>query len=463
MTCKDHPPQTDPGGLELSRERFETILASISDGVFTINDQGRITCFNRAAQEMTGFSFEEAIGSPCHEIFQAEICADACALRYTIETGRPVANLAIRIRTKDGETIPVSISTAVLRDKKGRVIGGVETFRDLRQIEVLRRELIRSYHFQDIVSKSAAMRRILDKLETVAASDTSVLITGESGTGKELVARAIHNLSHRRQGPFVALNCGGLPENLVESELFGHEAGAFTGAVKARQGRFRRAHGGTLFLDEIGELPLGAQVKLLRALEEKQVEPLGASRPLKVDVRILAATNRDLDRMVRQGEFREDLFYRIDVIRLDLPPLRQRREDIPLLAEHFVRRLAVQQAKEVLGFTPAALKALLAHDYPGNVRELKNIVEHGFVLCPGGLIGLEHLPGHLQAAAGPRPIHSSLEEFERRRILQALENQGYNRQAAARELGIHKTTLFRKLRKYGIELPPRRGRKADKK
>jgi PAS domain S-box-containing protein len=442
----------------LSPDRFEAVLGSITDGVFTIDVDGRITCFNRAAETITGFQRDEAIGRRCHEVFRSNICKEACALRYTIETGRPVVNLMVHIITADGVEIPVSISTSPLRDKQGQLVGGVETFRDLRQVEHLRKQLESTYTFADIISKSDEMRQVLDLLPTVAKSESTVLILGESGTGKELVARAIHDLSGRARGPFVAINSAGIPETLIESELFGHEAGAFTGAVKARPGRFALASGGTLFLDEIGDLPLLLQSKLLRVLQERTYEPVGGTKTREADVRIVAATNRDLGAMVEQGQFRSDLFYRINVIPLTLPPLRERLQDVPLLVDHFVGRFSAVQDKQIIGVSPEALGLLMAHNYPGNVRELENIVEHGVVLCPGSMIKKEHLPRSLNPQPLPLLAAGSLEDFERQFILAALAQNDNNRLATAKQLGIHKTTLFRRIRKLGIALPATDGR-----
>jgi PAS domain S-box-containing protein len=442
----------------LSPERFEAVLSSISDGVFTVDLEGRITCFNRAAEEITGYLRKEAIGQPCNEIFRSQLCKDACALRYTMETNTPIVDLMVHITNAIGEEIPVSISTSLFRDKTGKIVGGAETFRDLRQVEVLRKRIEESYTFQDIVSKSEAMHRVLDTLPTIAESNSTVLVTGESGTGKELVARAVHNLSSRAKGPFVAVNSAGIPDTLLEAELFGYEAGAFTGAVKAKPGRFQRADKGTLFLDEIGEMPMQLQAKLLRVLQEKIYEPLGSVRPRTADVRILAATNRDLGTMVSTGEFRKDLYYRINVFEIELPPLRNRIDDVPFLVEHFLRRLSAEHGKRITGVSPEALRILMSHDYPGNVRELENAVEHGFVLSSGPLIGLEHLPAWLQLSTLLPPKGATFEDLERHYLLAALKNNNYNRLATARQLGIHKTTFFRKVRKLGLELPDKDGR-----
>ncbi len=442
-------------------DRFEAVLASISDGVFTVDRDWRIHCFNRAAEEITGYRREEVLGRPCHEVLRAETCRDACPVRYMQEKGEPVVDLAVHITNRRGERIPVSISTGFLRDRAGKVIGAVETFRDLRQVERLRRELTGRYTFEDIVGKSPRMRELFDLVRTVAPRDSTILIEGESGTGKELFARAIHRLSRRAEGPFVAVNCGALPDALVESELFGHRAGAFTGAVSDHPGRVARAEGGTLFLDEIGEFPLPLQVKLLRFLEEKRYEPLGGARAETADVRIIAASNRNLREMVERGEFRRDLFYRLDVIRLVIPPLRERMEDVPLLVDHFIHRFAALQGRPIRGIAPEALRPLLSHDFPGNVRELANLIEHAFALCPGAVIRPEHLPLARLALPGKEPsggARTGLEENERRFLLHALESHGWNRQATARALGIHKSTLFRKIRRLGITLPRIDGR-----
>jgi len=441
----------------LSRGRFQAVLSSISDGVFTVDSDWRIGCFNRAAEEITGHSRDAVIGRPCHEVFRTNICAEACALRYTMETGRPIVDLDVTIETRSGEVVPVSVSTALLRDEEGTVIGGVETFRDLRQVRQLQKAVLKDYSFEDIVGKSAGMRELFSKLDIVAASGSTILLTGETGTGKELFARAIHRRSSRRDGPFVAVNCGALPETLVEAELFGHVKGAFTGAIADKPGRIAMADGGTLLLDEIGDLPPGVQVKLLRFLQDLTFEPLGASRTRRADVRIICATHRNLSELVKEGDFREDLFYRIDVIRLEIPPLRRRREDIPLLVQHFVDSLNLLKGGAVTGVSAEAMRRILSHPFPGNVRELENVVEHGFVLCPAGLIRPEHLP--LDRLTPPADSSGGsarglLDELEREGIVRALEENEGNRLKTARALGFHKTTLFRKMKRLGIT-PPR--------
>ena len=436
-----------------SPDRFEAVIHSISDGVFTVDSEWRITCFNRAAEEITGVSRSEALGRRCYEVIKSNICKDACVIQYTIDTGRPVVNLMVYFTDKQGLQIPVSVSSGLFRNTKGELIGGVETFRDLRRLEEYRKQIEKSYSFEDIISKSKKIRHILDILPTIAVNESSVLITGETGTGKELFARALHNLSERSRKPFIAINCGGFPETLIESELFGYEAGAFTGATKAKPGRFALAEGGSLFLDEIGDLPPLLQVKLLRVLQEKTYEPLGSIRSLKADVRIIAATHRNIEAMVAKETFRQDLYYRINVIKLEIPPLRERMEDVPLLIKHFIGRFPSILDKDISGISPDALNILMSYDYPGNVRELENIIEHGCVLCPGSLIRVKDLPDWLRPPSKEISAASSLEEVEKQFIISVLTKNNWNRLAAARELKIHKTTLFRKIKKLRIYPP----------
>jgi PAS domain S-box-containing protein len=440
----------------------DTILDSIADGVFTVDGDWRITSFNRAAERITGVPRAEAIGQRCCDVFRASICETDCALRRTMETGKPIVNKAIYIVDAHGERVPISISTALLKDDAGRVIGGVETFRDLSLVEELRKELDGRHVFEDIVSRSHRMQQLFDILPEVARSNSTVLIEGESGTGKELFARAIHNLSPRRRKRLVTVNCGALPDTLLESELFGHKAGAFTDAKRDRKGRFALADGGTIFLDEIGDVSPALQVRLLRVLQDGTYEPLGGTEPQTADVRVITATNRNLDELVAQGRFRQDLYYRINVVRLALPPLRERKEDVPLLVEHFITHFNRLREKDVTGISPEVLAILMEHDYPGNVRELENILEHAFVLCPGGMIEPRHLPDRLRPADADRPQlprgATTLKEIEARFIRDALARNDWNRLATARELGIHKSTLFRKIKSLGIQLPAQDGR-----
>jgi len=441
----------------------ESILESISDGVFTVDADWRITYFNRAAEVITGIRRRDAIGKTCSDVFRANMCEADCALRHTVATGKPIVCRSGFIVDATGRRIPISVSTAILRDSRGRIIGGAETFRDLSLVEELRKELEGRVQVGDVVSRSAAMRRVFELLPPIAASDTTALIHGETGTGKELLARAIHNLSPRKHKPFVPVNCGALPDTLLESELFGYVKGAFTGAAKDKPGRFALAEGGTVFLDEIGDISPAMQVRLLRVLQEKTFEPLGGTQTKRADVRVIAATHRDLAALIRKGLFREDLFYRLNVVRVDLPPLRKRKEDIPLLVEHFIGRFNRRQGKTVTGLAPDALALLMAHDYPGNVRELENVIERAFVLCNGGRIECAHLPPELtgQRAVPASPGHTIAAQAsaaEARAIREALERCGFNRLAAARALGLHKSTLFRKIKALGLDLPMQDGR-----
>ncbi len=431
----------------------QIILNSIADGVFTVDLSWRITFFNRAAEEITGIAAADAVGRPCCEVFRANVCETTCVLKHTMETLKPVVNKPIAILHADGRELPVSISTALLRDEAGQIIGGVETFRDLSLVESLRKEIDRRYRFQDIISRSPRMQRIFSILPDVAQSDSTVLIQGESGTGKELLSRAIHDLSTRAKGPFVAVNCGALPDTLLESELFGHVAGAFTDAKRNRSGRFAIADGGTILLDEIGDVSLAFQVRLLRVLEESCYEPLGSSRTIKANVRVLVASNRDLAKLVEEGLFRKDLYYRVNVVKLELPPLASRKEDIPLLTEHFIQKLNRLRNRQILGLSHEALATLMHHDWPGNIRELENAIEYAFILCRNGFIGPEHLPHHLRITVAPFADAAGLtfKDIERRILLEALERNQWRRMATARELGIDKNTLRRKIKRLGID------------
>jgi PAS domain S-box-containing protein len=436
------------------------ILDCVPDGVFTVDTEWRITAFNRAAEQITGIRRQDAIGQRCCDVFRASICESACVLKQTLATQRPVVNKVVYIVNAAGQRIPISVSTAVLKDAQGRVIGGVESFRDLRLVEELQRQAQAQDSFSNIIGRSAAMRELFELLPVVAASDSTVLIEGASGTGKELVARAIHELSHRKGRRFVAVNCGALPDTLLESELFGYKAGAFTDAKKDKPGRFALAQGGTIFLDEIGDISAAMQTRLLRVLQERVYEPLGAVEAVKADVRMITATNKDLRQLVREGRFREDLFYRVHVVCLELPTLRARREEIPLLVEHFITRFNRLQGRDVSGVTDIVLARLMEYDFPGNVRELENVIEHAFVLCRAGLIEEKHLPPHLrgeEAGLGPgMPRGLTLAAMEKLLIRDALKRHAGNRAAAARELGINPSTLFRKLKDLKLEVPPLR-------
>lgn len=443
------------------------ILDSIADGVFTVNLEWKITSFNRAAEEITGIKKNEAIGRHCWEVFKASICEQGCLLRKTIETGYSFVNQSIFIVNSEGERIPVSISTALLKDNKGKTIGGVETFRDLSVVEELRKELADKHTFLDIISKNKEMKRLFGMLELIAESDTTVLIEGESGTGKELFAKAIHSISNRRKGPLITINCSSIPDTLLESELFGYKAGAFTDAKKDKSGRLALAEGGTLFLDEIGDISQLLQAKLLRVLQDKVYEPLGSTSSLKANVRIVAATNKNLEKLVKNGAFRDDLYYRVNVVKLLLPPLRKRKEDIPLLSEHFIRKFNRLNDRKIQEISPEALSILMSHYFPGNIRELENIIEYASLVCKKIILGIEHLPEYLHQQSDNTRISPpnalpqqefSFNDIERNFIFKALRENSWNRSITAAKLGIHPTTLWRKIKRLKLEIPKTDGR-----
>ena len=452
---------------EIAKKANEIILESISEGVFTVDHNWRIMTFNRAAEEITGTPRNDAIGRYCWEVFRSNMCERACALKRTMKEGKTFDSRSTYIIDSRQQQVPITVSTSPLKDKQGKILGGVETFRDHSLVEELRRELSGSFTVGDMVSRSKTMKRIFNILPQVAESDSTVLLEGDTGTGKELMANALHNLSWRKNEPFVAINCGALPDTLLESELFGYKAGAFTNADKNKPGLFQAAGKGTILLDEIGDTSAAFQVRLLRVLEEKEFQPLGSVEKIKTDTRIIAATNRDLAAMVEKGEFRRDLFYRINIIRLHLPSLRERMEDIPLLCDRFIKKMNNLRGRAVSQVGKEAMVLLLGHDYPGNIRELENIIEHAFVLCHEGEIGADHLPAYLLShkkdqIADRTPLATNLRTTEEEVIVEALRQHGYNRLAAAKALGIHKSTLFRKLKKYNITLPQIDGRKGRK-
>jgi transcriptional regulator with PAS, ATPase and Fis domain len=391
------------------------------------------------------------------------MCGENCALAETVRTGKPLIGKSGYIVDAEGTRIPISVSTAVLKDEGGNVVGGAETFRDLSEVEALRKELEGRFSAGELVSRSASMQRIFEVLPAVASSPSTVLILGETGTGKELLARTVHDLSPRHNGPFVAVNCGALPDTLLESELFGYKAGAFTGADRDKPGRFALAAGGTLFLDEIADVSQALQVRLLRVLQEKTYEPLGSTKTEHADVRIITATNKDLSREVQEGRFREDLYYRINVVPLKLPPLRKRKEDIPVLAEQLLRKYNILHGKNIEGIDAEAFSLLLAHDWPGNVRELENVMERAFILRKDGLIGVGDLPEELTARgkSDGTDIRTARDLLDAQTIRSALKRNKYNRQKTADDLGIHKTTLFRRMKRLGITPPERDGRSAE--
>jgi len=442
------PKRIDPRYLSL-------ILDSVSQGIFTVDSKGHITTFNRAAERITGYREEEVIGSLCRDVFKSDLCDTICPMRQSINLRKEVQDKKVRIQTKDGRSVPLSITTSPLQTKTGKLVGGVEVLKDLSEITALKRQLDGKYSFDDIISKNAEMQRIFQLLPLVAESNSSILITGDSGTGKELIAKAIHNSGMRKDKNFVAVNCAAMPETLLESELFGYKKGAFTDAKENKPGRIAVAEHGTLFLDEIADLPKSLQVKLLRFLQEKSYEPLGANKTIKADVRVITATNKDLRTMIADGSFREDLYFRLNIMEIHIPPLRQRSEDIPLLVQHFINVNSANSRRNIKGITDDALALLMRYPFPGNIRELENIIERAFILCTTSNIDIDCLPEYIRleqedhpSAAGPPDV--SLKNAERDIIIETLKKFGGNRTHAAKELGIHRVTLVRKLKKYRI-------------
>lgn len=443
---------------------METILDSIADGVFTVNLDYNITYFNRAAEKITGVRREEAIGKKCFDVLRANACHRGCPLKKTFETGKENRDVHVDIMNSTGKLVPLSIATALLRDKdSGKVIGGVETFRDISPIEELKKELTKKYTFGDIITKSHKVLKIIEVLPDIARSDSCVVIEGESGTGKEVFARTIHALSSRKDRAFVPVNCAALPETLLESELFGYVKGAFTGADSDKKGRFALAEGGTLLLDEIGEVSPAIQVKLLRVLQEGEYDPLGTTKTVKANVRVIATTNKSLLELVRKGKFRQDLYYRLNVVKLILPPLRQRREDIPLLVDYFVKKFSLKKGKNIKGVSRKVMEFFMKYDFPGNIRELENIIERGFALCHGEVIDERCFPDGIIEAneidEGVLNNQSALEEsggislhdMEKHAIMEALRRFNWSRKKTAASLGIDVSTLWRKMKKYGIK------------
>ncbi len=426
------------------------IFNSISDGVFTVDENCIITSFNKAAERITGFSADEAIGKHCFDIFRTEVCHRQCALKDTLKHHSPVENARVSIITRDNRELPIRVTTTMLKDEKGNLAGAVEFFRDISEIVHLRKRLEQKRTLDDIVSVNRKMHELIGLLPDIAGSECNVLIRGPSGCGKELFAQVIHNLSPRRYGPYIRINCAALPANLLESELFGYEKGAFTDAKRDKPGQFALAHGGTLLLDEISEMDISLQVKLLRVLNNGEYQPLGSTKTLHTDARIIAATNADLERAIAEGKFRRDLFYRINVVDIQIPPLQDRPEDIPLLVEHFINIFREKTGKSIVRMTPKALAALRPHPLPGNVRELENAIEHAFVMCHGTEIKLEHLPPHITSQLHPPGILPDQPEDEKRIILETLRRYNGNRSQAAIELAMHRSTLWRKMKTLGI-------------
>jgi sigma-54 dependent transcriptional regulator, acetoin dehydrogenase operon transcriptional activator AcoR len=441
------------------------IFDSIEEGVFTVDLEWRVTSFNRAAEKITGISRKKAIGQQCLEVFKTNACKTNCVLRRALKDNKPVFNIPVYMIRSDSKRIPIAVNATILRNHTGRIIGGVETFRDLSNLAKLRRSFRKYHSFENMLSKNQKMLEIFSTLELIADSNCTVLIEGATGTGKELLAKALHNNSPHKSGPFVPVNCGALPDTLIESELFGYKAGAFTDAKTDKPGRFERAQNGTIFLDEIGDIPRALQVRLLRVLENKSYDPLGAVTPSKTNARVVVASHHSLDKLVEDKKFRKDLYFRVNVMKLTLPELAERKEDIPLLVDHFLENFNREKGKKVLGLSQEAMTALMFYDWPGNIRELENAVEHAFILCKEELIGLRHLPDKIlmKINATFANKNTTLKEIEKNAIFQALERNNWKKLQTAKELGINKNTLRRKIISYGIEEYSPRGNHGKKK
>ena len=444
---------------------WKTVVDTIQDGIMIVNLEGVVVSVNRAFEEITGYAGEEIVGQSCHllncsncEIVRNKGSRHWCAM---FERGYLKKQKCLLVR-KDGRAVNTVKNASVLKDAEGNIIGAVETITDVSdltrkeiQIELYRREMDATDRFHDMIGTSASMRKVFDLIANAAQSHAPVIIYGESGTGKEMVARAIHEESQRQHKPYIKVNCAALNDALLESELFGHTKGAYTGAYCDREGRFEAAHRGSIFLDEIGELSMSTQVKLLRVLEEKVLERVGEHRQIKVDVRIISATNRNLPHLVSQGEFRTDFFYRINVIPIQVPPLRERTEDIPLLTRSFFNRILIKSGKQLRGISSKTMDLLMQYQWPGNVRELRSAMEFAFVTTShGDVIGPESLPQSILAHEDndqTNPGSSlNLNDLKKQRLIKALQDAGGNQSETARLLGISRTSVWNQLRKYQI-------------
>jgi PAS domain S-box-containing protein len=447
----------------LLRLYSDQILDTIMDGVMIVDTDGNIMSINKAMERMTGYASQELIGQPC-TILNCDKCFSHTAggqveVNCQLYNFGSIEKRRCRLQRKDGRDLFALKNAAILKGRDGTLIGGVETLTDITTL-VEKEQTIKELAdlvspgrdvFEGIVGRTPGMLALYDIITDAAASDVPVIICGESGTGKELVANAIHALGRRNNGPFIKVSCAALNESLLESEMFGHVKGAFTGANRDRRGRFEASHGGDLFMDEIGDIPLSTQVKLLRVLQERQIERVGDHTPITIDTRIIAATHCDLWKMCEEGRFREDLYYRLNVVPISVPPLRHRPEDIPLLVNHLVRSIRLRTEKPIKGVTEQTMKVFMAHQWPGNVRELINVLEYAFVVCHEALIGPQHLPplsekGRSARKEADRVAH----HVDREKLAQTLEKTQGNKTEAARLLGISRVTLWKLLRKHGI-------------
>jgi len=440
--------------------QYQNILNSISLGIFTVDLEWKITFFNKKAEEITGLKAVDVIGKYCHDVFQGELCPDGCYIREAIESGRDYSQGNVTILNKANQKVPINITGSVLLDEKGNMIGGLGSFRDISLEISLEKKLKASYTLDDMIGRDEKITKIFEMIPSIAESLCNVLILGETGTGKDLLARTIHNLSPRSKGPYIKVNCAALPEHLLESELFGYKKGAFTDAKRNKPGMFQLAQGGTIFLDEIGDLPILLQSKILQVLDDKEFFPLGSTKPVRVDVRVLSSTNQDIVSMIERNLFRKDLYYRLNTMEITLPLLRERKSDIPLLIEGILQDLPHDMGKKVTNVSKMALQLFLNYDYPGNVRELKNILENAVALCEDDIIHHYDLPQVLKeedpdnsSLPGSIALSHSLKPLaviERKNILEFLEQCQWDMKETAKLLHIDKSTLWRKMKKYNL-------------
>jgi PAS domain S-box-containing protein len=438
--------------------RLKIILDNLDIGVLTVDCSGHVSFFNTMAEKITGFMRKEILGKSCATLFGKETFDDVMLLTETISNGRPRSNKEEEVITHEGQVIPIRANVMALKNEEGRIVGGLATISDLSLKYQLDSAIRDRYTFYDMIGKDPAMQKIFDIIPLIAASDATVLVEGPTGTGKDILAKVIHTASSRREKPLVKVNCAALPDNLLESEMFGYVRGAFTGAEKDKPGRFQEADGGTIFLDEIGDLPLSLQAKLLRVLEDKEFYPLGSRKTTKVNIRIIAATNQGLEQLVKAKLFREDLFYRLNVMRLELPPLKDRKGDVPLLISHILKRLCATRDVRVDKISENAMEVLLNHDYPGNVREIENIIEHALIICQGNIIERKHLPLALQkkdaltmlSEQEKVDLNKEVGSSEQNMIKEMLYKYNWNRSKTAQALNVNRTTLWRKMKKHNI-------------
>ncbi|MBW2517567.1 MAG: sigma 54-interacting transcriptional regulator [Deltaproteobacteria bacterium] len=457
---QDHSPIADLiDRIHYEERSLKIILDNLDVGIFTIDRSGHFTFFNTEAEKISGYSRREILGEDCKALFEDEGSQELCFLKDTIADGLSRSSRQGKMMTRDGVIIPIRANYMALRNEKGTVVGGLTTFHDLTLVLQLNQAMKNRYTFHDMIGKSPRMQHIFEMVNVVAGTDATILIEGATGTGKDLLAKVIHSASQRSDKPFVKVNCAAIPDNLLESEMFGYVKGAFTGAEKDKTGRFQEADGGTIFLDEISELPLALQAKLLRVLEDKEFYRLGSRHTIKVNVRIVSASNRNLEKLVEKRLFREDLYYRLNVFRIELPELKNRTIDLPILIGHILRRLCAARGIRPPEVSEKVMEILLNYKYRGNVRELENILEHALIICQEETLQPKHLPEYLQIRHAARKFPSTRQvkpenfddEGERYTIISMLQRYNWNRTKTAKALGMDRTTLWRKIKRFGIE------------